>query len=117
MQRPFHWRPQIICGVCDRPDPVQGSVGRQHDPRNIAIIGPRLQRFRPPVCHGQNSLPAQSSHIRQPFSVQRLCGQHDSTTFQHNRHTHAQIRTGTGQSFGDVGGKSHVSTPLICFNR
>ena len=113
-QRAFQRHAQVIRRVGQRPQPVHPRIRRHHDPRDVAVIGRRLQRFRPPRRQRQFRLP-QRPQGGQTVSLQRL-HRHDkegpSVPRQDDGHTHPQIPTGAGQAFdggrGKGGTKRHV---------
>ncbi len=53
-ERPLHRCGQVARRVCHRLHPVQPGIVRHRDPRQIAVIGPCLQRLRPPAGDRQH---------------------------------------------------------------
>ncbi len=105
---------QIIRRIGQRLNPTQCCVRRKRNPRHIAIIGARFERFG--AASGQNKigLSGQGHQIAQTLCPQGLDGQHQKPVVrvQNNRHSHTQIRARTGQEFGDVRRKRHEGDGL-----
>ena len=115
LQGAFHGRTQIISRVSNCAHPMQRRIGRQDDSRNILIIGARLKRLGAPSGYCKHGLPAQSPQVGQAHGIQSFCRQHQRPTVQHDRNTHPQICACTGQSFCNVGCKSHRACPFHLF--
>ena len=114
-ERALHRLGQVIRWIGDRLHPVEPRIARKDHPRQIAVIGPRLQRFGPARSNGQVKLSRQRPQHRQPRRRNRLGRDHQRAArprLQHHRHPHAQVGAGTGEQFSEIGREGHGRLPV-----
>ncbi len=116
LERPLHRLAQIVGRVRDGRDPGRRGIGRQHDPGEVAVIWPRLERLRPTRRDRQNRLPLhlhQGTHAVGGHGFGCEDQRAGVAPPQHDAQPHAQIGTRAGQRFGDVGGQAHLRSSLV----
>ena len=77
LQRPLQRRDQVARRIGDIGQPCGVGVLRHHDPRQIAVIGPRLERSRPPRRDRYHRARAEAAQGRDAIRGGGLGGKHE----------------------------------------
>ncbi len=116
-QRSFHGRVEIVRRIGQRAHPAQGGVSRQFDPGEIAVIGPRLERFGAPGRQRECVQALQGAELCKPLFAQGFDRQGERRPAvladQHNGHPHAQVGAGAGQKLGRAGHQAHLGMRIL----
>ena len=110
-QGAFHGRAQVVRWIGNPAHPRQCGIGRHKNPRQIAVIGTRLERFGAVVGDGDDRVRSKGPQLGQTSGVDRFGGQHEASLAQwpdqHHRHTHPNIGPRPRELFVDVRCKGH----------
>jgi DNA-binding response OmpR family regulator len=105
-------------GIGDVGKPRRVGVRRHHDPREIAVIGARLERARAPCRDGDDGRRPQRAQRRNPVRARGLGGQNHEAHIARgddHRHPHAQVRPRARDPLG--GGRKKGCARIACHGR
>ena len=108
-QGALHRMGQVIGGVGQRLDPGDADIAGDRDPRQIAVIGTRLQGRRA-VCGQRHDGLAEGAQGGQTGGVQRLGGGHKrglGAVRNHHGQAHAQVGAGAVEPLEGAGSEGH----------
>jgi hypothetical protein len=106
LQRALHRRHQIARGIGHVGEPRRVGVRRHHDPREIAVIGARLERARAPRRDRDDGRRPQRAQRRNPVRARGFGGQHHEAPVARgddHRHPHAQVARARATRSAGVG--------------